>query len=88
MYDGQSYSTYYGLLYGGYNAPHTKGVSNSSSYRGDRSYVYYNEQPFLIGHVLWITSIQPNITPPRISGYLTIVAFNKQGKIIRPLCPY
>ena len=87
IYDhGADIGKYKGYLYGGYNAPHISAQTTTGT--DNISYVYYDEQPFLIGHILWITSIQPNIEPPRASGYLTIVAFNKQGKIIRPLCPY
>lgn len=38
--------------------------------------------------VLWITNIYPDETYPFLGGYITSVALDRTGHIIKPVCPY
>lgn len=73
--------------YGGINGSNTPRTSDMSQWK-DLT-VAYREQPFLIGMVFWITSYgSDNVNYPMLNGYITSIAFNKDGEILEPVCPY
>ena len=86
------------LFYGGRRIYNCSGgfntISSEKTYNSDALYsqpileVYYKEQPFISGMVLWITNIHPDETYPFLGGYITSVALDRTGHIIKPVCPY
>lgn len=74
---------------GGFNTRSSTTTSNHDDlYSQPTLEVFYKDQPFITGMVLWITDIYPDDAYPFISGYITSIALDKTGQIIKPVCPY